>query len=63
MPAAGGARALVTCDMEEAEVLNTIFTSVFTRKSHLQKSRGPETKEKVWSKEDLPLLEKDQVRK
>lgn len=58
-----GARALVTHGMEEAEVLNAIFMSVFTSKTHLQKSEGPETKGKVWSKEDLPLLEEDQVRK
>lgn len=63
VPPAEGARDLVTCDMKETEVLKAIFTSVFTSKTHLQKSEGPETKGKVLSKEGLSLLEEDQVRK
>lgn len=57
------ARALVRHDMEEAEVLNAIFTSVFSSKTCLLKFESPETKGKVWSKEDLSLLEEDQVGK
>lgn len=63
MPPAEGARDLVTCDMKETEVPKAIFTSVFTSKTHIQKSEGPETKGKVLSKEGLSLLEEDQVRK
>lgn len=42
-------------------VLNTYFASVFITKSH--PSGIPETREKIWSKEDLPVVEEDQVRK
>ena len=45
--------------MEEAEILNAFFASVFTG---LQESRVPETQGKVWSKEGVPLVEEDQVR-
>ncbi|GAB0183275.1 hypothetical protein GRJ2_000792800 [Grus japonensis] len=53
---------LLIQDMEKVEVLNATFTSVFTSKSGLQKSQVPETKGKVWSKDDVPLVEDDQVR-
>lgn len=42
-------------------VLNTFFASVFITRSH--PSGIPETREKIWSKEDLPVVEEDQVRK
>lgn len=48
-----GNGVLVTKAMEEAEVLNAFFTSVFTCKTRLRESRGPESNGKVWSKEDL----------
>lgn len=39
-PLLNGARAVVTQDVEKAEVVRAIFTSVFTSKTGLQKSRG-----------------------
>ncbi|KAK4828295.1 LOW QUALITY PROTEIN: hypothetical protein QYF61_024960 [Mycteria americana] len=46
--------------MEEAEVLNAFFASVFIRKTGLQESQAPETRGKDWSKEDILLVEEDQ---
>lgn len=48
---------LVTEDMEKAQVLHTFFSS----KTSLQESKAPEAAKKVWSKEDTPLVEEDQV--
>ena len=42
-----GAGALETQDIEEAEVLNAFFTSVFTSKTGLQESKAPETRGQV----------------
>lgn len=53
---------LTTQDWETDEVLNAFFISVFTSKSSLQKFKDLGTKGKVWSKEDLLLVEEDQVR-
>ena len=50
---------LVTKDVEEAD--NATFVSVFTGNICLQESQAPETHGKVWAKEDLLSLEKDQV--
>lgn len=50
----------VTQDM--AEVLKTFFAIVFTIKSSLQESQVPETSRIIWSKEDIPLVEEDQVK-
>lgn len=46
----------------KVKVLNTVPSSVFTSRTGLQKSRGPETR-KGWSTEDVLLVEEDQARK
>lgn len=55
-------RDLVLKDIKRAEVLNGFFTLVFCGKTCLQESQTPETRGNVWTKEDLLLVEKDQVR-
>ncbi|GAB0206764.1 mitochondrial enolase superfamily member 1 [Grus japonensis] len=54
--------ALVMEDTEKAELLNAFFVSVFTAKVDPQESQTLEVGEKVWRKEDLPLVEEDWVR-
>ncbi|KAK4816298.1 LOW QUALITY PROTEIN: hypothetical protein QYF61_014596 [Mycteria americana] len=49
-------------DIEKPEVLNAFFVSIFTGKTSLQESQALETSGKVWSKEDLPWVEQDQIR-
>ena len=53
-PLLNGAGDLATQGMEEAEVLNTFFTSVFTSKTSLRESKDLETRRKVWSKKTCP---------
>lgn len=43
-------------------VLNTFFAKSSLPRVSLQESQVPETREKIWSKDDLPLVEEDQVR-
>lgn len=57
-----GAGNLVTQDMEKVEVLNVLLASVFTSKAILQVSQMQGISRRALSKEDLPLLDKDQVR-
>jgi len=44
------------------QILNDFFTSIFTDKVCLQEFQLPEKRGKVWSKEDLSLVEQDWVR-
>jgi len=46
--------------MEKAEVLNAFFVPVFTSQTRLQEWHAPEARGR--SKEDVTLLEEDQVR-
>ena len=55
-------RDLVTKHMGKAEILSAVFTLVFACKIYPQESQAPETSGKVWSKEDLSLLEEDEAR-
>ena len=52
----------MTKDAKKAELLSAFFALVFTGKTDLPESQVPEAREKVWSKEDLPSMEEDQVR-
>lgn len=54
-----GAGVLVTQDMDKAEEPNVFFTSAFASQTRLQESPG--ARGKCWSKENVPLVEKDQV--
>jgi len=56
-PLLNGGRDMVTNDTEKAMALNAFFTT----KTFLHKSRAPETRGKIWSKEDLCLVEDHQV--
>ncbi|GAB0179181.1 mitochondrial enolase superfamily member 1 [Grus japonensis] len=54
--------ALVMENTENVELLNAFFASVCTAKAGPQETHSLEVGEKVWKKEDLPLVEEDQVR-
>lgn len=54
--------ALATKDIGKTELLNAFFASVFTAKASPCKSQTLEGREKAWKKEDLPLVEGNQVR-
>ncbi|GAB0204029.1 mitochondrial enolase superfamily member 1 [Grus japonensis] len=54
--------ALVMEDTEKVELLNAFFASVFTAKASPQESQTLEVGEKVWRKEDLPLVGENWVR-
>lgn len=49
-------------DAKKAELLSALFALVFTDKTDLPESEVPEAREKIWSKEPLPIMEEDQVR-
>lgn len=48
--------------IEKVKVANAFFASVFHVNTDLQEFQALETRNKVWSKEDLSTLEEDQVR-
>ncbi|GAB0204057.1 hypothetical protein GRJ2_002871300 [Grus japonensis] len=54
--------ALVTVDTEKAELVNAAFASVFTAKASPQENQTLKVGEKVWRKEDLPLVGENWVR-
>lgn len=53
---------MVTKDTGKVKVFNAFFTSILTSKTGLQDSQVSETSEKVWSKENSPPVEENQVR-
>ena len=53
---------LVTEDTEKAKLLNTLFTSAFTAKAHPQETHTLKVRERVWRKEDFPLIKEDLFR-
>ncbi|GAB0207732.1 hypothetical protein GRJ2_003238900 [Grus japonensis] len=61
-PLLNEAGALVMEDTEKAELLHAFFTSVLTAKADPQESQTLEVGQKVLQKEDLPLVDEDQVR-
>ncbi|PKU48001.1 rna-directed dna polymerase from mobile element jockey-like [Limosa lapponica baueri] len=54
--------ALVMEDTEKVELLNAFSASVFTAKASPQESQTLEAREKVWRKEDFPLVKENRVR-
>lgn len=48
--------------MKKVEVLGAFFTSIFTGKTDHQEFQAHGIRGKVWSKEDLLLVEEDQAR-
>jgi len=56
-----GQEDVLTKGGEMTEVLTAAFTMAFAGKTCLQQSQAPEIHGKVWSKEDLPLVEEDQI--
>lgn len=53
---------MVTNDMGKVEVIYNFFASIFTGNIGLQESQASETRRKVWSKEEVPSVDEDQVR-
>lgn len=49
-------------DVERDVVFKVIFTLAFAGKNSLQEYQAPEISGKVYSEEDLPLKDEDQVR-
>lgn len=51
----------MTEDREKSNVFCALFSLVFTSKTQLQESQASETYRNIQNKEELPLLERDQV--
>jgi len=54
--------ALVIGDTEKAAILNVFFASVINANTNPQESQTLEVRDRVWGKEDFPLVEEDQIR-
>ena len=54
--------ALVRENTEKVKLLNAFFASVFIANASCQESQTLQVGEKIWRKEDLPLVEEDRVR-
>ncbi|PKU46975.1 rna-directed dna polymerase from mobile element jockey-like [Limosa lapponica baueri] len=52
---------MVTEDAEKVESLNAFFASIVTAQASAQKSQNLDVTEKVWVKEDFPLVEEEQA--
>lgn len=61
-PLLSGVDAVVVKDTEKEGLLNAFFASVFTSMTSLQGSQLSEARLKGWGKEDVSLVEEDQVR-
>ena len=54
--------ALVIGDTEKAAILNVFFASVINANTNPQESQTLEVRDRVWGKEDFPLVKEDQIR-
>ena len=54
--------SLVTVDADKVWILNAFFASAFNIKSSTHESQTLEVRERVWVKEDFPLIKEDLVR-
>lgn len=57
-----GMGAVMMKDTEYVGLLNVLFASVFAAEACSQESQTKKAREKVWSKEDFPLVEQDWFR-
>lgn len=53
---------LVTWNSEKVKVLNDFFATFFTSKTGFQETQVPEASLNICSKENVPLVEEDQMR-
>jgi len=54
--------AVLTEDAKKAEILNAFFALIFNAKTSSLESQTLDVTERVWVKEDFPLVEVDLVR-